>query len=129
MEIVHRGSCLCGRVMFEVSGALPSPMACHCVQCRKQTGHYEASVDLPKDSLNVDGIENVTWYRSSEKFERGFCFHCGSTLFGKPTFKDWISVAMGAFDGPTHTQISRHIFVSEKSDYYEIADGLPQNPK
>ena len=33
---------------------------------------------------------------------------------------------MGAFDGPTGTALARHIFVSEKADYYPIKDGLPQ---
>jgi hypothetical protein len=33
---------------------------------------------------------------------------------------------MGAFDGDTDTHTELHIFVEEKGDYYEIADGLPQ---
>jgi hypothetical protein len=35
---------------------------------------------------------------------------------------------MGAFDSPTGTRVATHIFVAEKGDYYDIADGLPQNP-
>lgn len=27
---------------------------------------------------------------------------------------------------PTQTKIKIHVFVTEKGDYYEIADGLPQ---
>lgn len=34
---------------------------------------------------------------------------------------------MGAFDGPTRTSVKMHIFVANKGDYYEIADGLPQH--
>ena len=34
---------------------------------------------------------------------------------------------MGAFDKPTGTQLGKHIFVGDKGDYYEIADGLPQD--
>jgi hypothetical protein len=33
---------------------------------------------------------------------------------------------MGAFDNATVAHLSKHIFVSDKGDYYEIADGLPQ---
>jgi hypothetical protein len=33
---------------------------------------------------------------------------------------------MGAFDDPTGATLAVHIFVAEKGDYYEIADGLPQ---
>ena len=38
-----------------------------------------------------------------------------------------MSVAMGAFDKPTGTRLAIHIFVADKGDYYDIADGLPQN--
>lgn len=34
---------------------------------------------------------------------------------------------MGAFDAPTDTRLAVHIFVADKGDYYDIADGLPQN--
>ncbi len=52
---------------------------------------------------------------------------CGSSLFWDPIEKDWTSIAMGAFDESTHTKLGKHIFVANKGDYYEIADGLPQN--
>ena len=125
---MHRGSCLCGAVTFEVSGKLPAPDACHCRNCRKQSGHFFASTDVPKSSLRVEGEGRVGWYQSSEKVRRGFCATCGSTLFWDPVFRDWIGVAMGAFDTPTQTTLGVHIFVAGKGDYYEIADGLPQKP-
>lgn len=34
---------------------------------------------------------------------------------------------MGAFDGSTHTKLSKHIFVADKGGYYDIDDGLPQD--
>lgn len=126
---MHRGSCLCGAVSFAVAGALPGPDACHCAQCRKHSGHYFASTDVPRAALTIRGEERITWYQSSEKVRRGFCGTCGSSLFWDPIFKDWIGVAMGAFDGPTGARLGVHIFVSQKGDYYEIADGLPQNQR
>jgi hypothetical protein len=36
---------------------------------------------------------------------------------------------MGAFEGPTGTQLEKHIFVADKGDYYDIADGLPQHER
>lgn len=50
---MHKGSCLCGAVKYEVSGELPAPTACHCTQCRKHSGHYEASMgtlDTPSNT-------------------------------------------------------------------------------
>ncbi len=123
----HTGSCLCGAVHFTVVGDLPQPNACHCTACRKHSGHYEASVDVPRNALEITGEEHVKWFQSSPKVRRGFCGTCGSTLFWDPVFQDWTAIAMGAFDTPTGTSLSRHIFVSEKGDYYQIADGLPQN--
>ncbi|QBF30173.1 GFA family protein [Thalassococcus sp. S3] len=124
---MYRGSCLCGAVRIFVEGDLPRPTACHCQQCRKHSGHFEASIDIPRTALRVEGEDAVRWYQSSEKVRRGFCGTCGSTLFWDPIHHDWTAVAMGMFDGPTNTSLAMHIFVSEKGDYYEMADGLPQN--
>ena len=33
---------------------------------------------------------------------------------------------MGAFDAPTGTRPGMHVFVGDKGDYGDIADGLPQ---
>jgi hypothetical protein len=124
-----RGSCLCGAVTFEVAGALPGPDACHCSQCRKSSGHYFASTDVPRAALAVAGAEHVTWYRSSDKVRRGFCSVCGSPLFWDPIGRDWTAVAMGAFETPTGTRLAKHIFTADKGDYYDIADGLPQHAR
>lgn len=124
---MHTGSCLCGAVSFEVAGDLHAPDACHCVQCRKQSGHVWASTDVKREALTLSGDEHVRWYQSSEKVRRGFCKTCGSFLFWDPIGRASIAIAMGAFDKPTQVSLGMHIFVADKGDYYEIADGLPQN--
>lgn len=124
---MHKGSCLCGAVTFEIDGPLNPPDACHCTKCRKTSGHYFVSTDVPKDKIKIEGHNNLRWYQSTEKVRRGFCATCGASLFFDPPHKDWIGIAMGAFDGPTETQLHIHIFVADKGDYYDITDGLPQN--
>lgn len=126
---MHKGSCMCGAVRFEIEGDLKPPDACHCRECRKQSGHYFASTDVPRSALTVHGSENVMWYASSEKVRRGFCATCGSSLFWDPVRHDRMGIAMGALDTPTGTQLAIHIFVAEKGDYYDITDGLPRNPR
>jgi hypothetical protein len=122
-----KGSCLCGAIRFEVAGELPPPDACHCTSCRRQSGHVWASSDVPRAAVTIRGEENVTWYRSSEKVRRGFCATCGSVLFfDPPPTRDWIAIAMGAFEPPTGTRLAKHIFTADKGDYYDIADGVPQ---
>ncbi len=127
---MHKGSCLCGAVTFEVDGELKPPDACHCDQCRKWTGHALFSTEVKRAALTVHGEENLAWHSSSEKVRRGFCARCGSSLFFDPTDRqkhDWIGIAMGAFEKPTGTRMALHIFTAEKGDYYEITDDLPQN--
>ena len=122
----YKGSCLCGAVAFEVEGELPGPDGCHCTACRKHSGHFFVSADVPRTSLTVHGAENVTWFQSSPKARRGFCSTCGSSLFWDPIGRDWTGIAMGALDGRTNTHLHLHVYMAEKGDYYDITDGVPQ---
>ena len=80
------GSCLCGDVRFEVAVPLAPPDACHCVACRKSSGHVFASSDVPVEALTVrDPQGALRWYASSPKVRRGFCGRCGASLFWAPT--------------------------------------------
>lgn len=126
---MHEGSCLCGAVSFEVDADLPPPDACHCSQCRKQSGHYWASTEVPRIALKISGEDRLRWYQSSEKIRRGFCSVCGSVLFWDPSNRDWIAIGMGAFERPTGTRLGKHIYTADKGDYYDIADGLPQDER
>ncbi len=126
--ILNHGSCLCGAISFKVKGPLPKPDACHCHKCRKFSGHFFVSSDVPRAQVEITGQEKITWFQSSEKVRRGFCSICGSSLFFDPLFKDWTAVALGAFDQDTNTTIEKHIFTANKGDYYELTDGLPQHP-
>ena len=123
----HTGSCLCGAVRFEVRGSLAGPDACHCTQCRKFSGHFFVSTDVPRQAVTITGQESLSWYVTG-KARRGFCATCGCSLFWDPLERDWIGIAMGAFETPTGTSVRIHIHVANKGDYYELCDGLPQNP-
>jgi len=125
----HGGSCLCGAVTFTVSGALGAASACHCSQCRKQTGLYYASTNVATADLEVRGQENIGWYQSSAEARRGFCRVCGSALFWASDDADTISVMAGLFDDPGDLKIGYHIFCADKASFYEINDGLPQYPQ
>lgn len=83
---MHKGSCLCG-VVSSVYGHLKDPDACHCNICRKWSGHYLVSTDIPREELIIEGKENVSRFQSSEKVRRGFCKTCGTNFFLTPSFK------------------------------------------
>lgn len=119
------GGCLCGAVRYRVEGPLGEAHACHCGQCRRQSGHYVVGVDVNWDHVRIEGEADLRWYEASPIARRGFCGRCGSKLF-------WVSeeyggsIHAGSLDAPTGLTLKSHIFVADKGDYYEIADDLPK---
>lgn len=124
-----RGSCLCGGVSFEIEGEARDPIACHCSQCRKTSGHYWAATAVPSNKLKLLCDSTLSWYRSSDYAQRGFCNQCGSSLFWKMDAEETISIGAGALEAPTNLKIKTHIFTEDKGDYYDIEDGVEQLAK
>jgi hypothetical protein len=120
------GGCLCGGVRYRVDGPLSDVGACHCSQCRKTTGHFFVATSCERSALHFESDETLAWYDSSPKARRGFCSRCGSSLFWQGNGRDDIDILAGTLDMPTGLKMTDHIFVADKGDYYEIADGLPQ---
>jgi len=120
------GSCMCGSVRYEIRGDPRDVVACHCIECRKSSGHFTAATATKPENLILLSHRFLKWYRSSSTAQRGFCSHCGSTLFWKPNSGDRISIYVGAIDGETRLSLKSHIYVNEKGDYYVIDDGADQ---
>jgi hypothetical protein len=126
-KTMHTGGCLCGGVRYQVSGELRGVIACHCSQCRRTSSHYAAMTSAPNERLSLTSAATLVWYPSSPSAERGFCKVCGSNLFWRPRAEDRTSITAGTLDTPTGIATLRHIFVGDKSDYYEIADSAPKS--
>jgi hypothetical protein len=120
---VHTGKCLCGAVNFRAED-LADIWYCHCAQCRVLTGHYLAACRTTTDKLTVSG--EVVWAHHSGKSEHGRCTLCGSLLFWATKGSQYVSVLPGALENTDGIAVRGHIYVTEKGDYYEITDGLPQ---
>ncbi|OIQ44409.1 MAG: aldehyde-activating protein [Roseobacter sp. MedPE-SW] len=119
-----KGSCLCGDIRFETSAAPQGASMCHCGQCRKQSGGIWSSAYVKDAELTITGA--VSWFEASPQAKRGFCARCGSYLFWKAHDEGTTSFALGAVEAPTGLRIEKHIFVRDKGDFYEIADGVLQ---
>jgi hypothetical protein len=124
----HSGGCQCGAVTYRVSGNMRDVVNCHCSQCRRVHGHAPGYSAARKAEMTIEGADNVTWYRSSDEAQRGFCSRCGSSLFWRPEGRETISISAGSLNAPTGMKTVRHIFAADKGDYYTIADGVPQDP-
>ena len=119
-----KGSCLCGDITFQTDAAPQGASMCHCSQCRKQSGGIWSSAYVAETDLTITG--DVLWYGASASAKRGSCPRCGSFLFWKAHDEETISFALGAVDGPTGLELTKHIFVRDKGDYYTIVDDVPQ---
>jgi hypothetical protein len=124
------GQCLCGAVRYEVHGPLRDVLLCHCVECRRWSGHVFAATSARREHLHVLQSDGLRWVASPESesdARRGFCGECGSSLFWDAPARDTVSIAAGTLDQPTGLRLLGHVYVSQAGDYYELPeDGLPR---
>ena len=121
-HLVHKGSCLCGEISYEVTGDLRDVINCHCNQCLKFHGNYASYTNAKKKEIKISNYNKISWYKSSEIAKRGFCTNCGSSLFWDKLSTDSLSIAAGSLNKPTNLVTSKNIFIQDASDYYCIND-------
>jgi hypothetical protein len=124
---VATGQCLCGGVRFEIRGPLAPAYACHCGQCRRQSGNFVVVTGARRSDVVLLADTSLAWYNSSPAAKRGFCSACGSALLWDDG-GEVVSINAGCLDQPTGLRVTKHIFVADKADFTDIADGLPQFP-
>lgn len=94
--------------------------------CAKTTGNYAAMTACELADLRMRSEDTLRWYASSPSVDRGFCSRCGGNVFWKQKESTQLYITAGSLDKPTGVRVAEHIFVGSKSDFYDIADGLPQ---
>jgi hypothetical protein len=133
MSHLATGGCLCGAVRFEVHGPLRGVVNCHCAKCRRFHGHYGAYTSARLEQLVLTEERGLKWYRSvtdeTPNVHRGFCLECGSSLFWHPKDQDRIAIAAGSLDEGAGLETIGHVWLSQKSDYYDLCDSLPRFEK
>lgn len=134
---MYKGSCLCGRVRFEIDGQLSVPGSCHCISCRKSTGSaFAAGALVGAHQLRwVSGLDELASHpRRGEELHHYFCRRCGSSLVTarEGAFSsgraggDSVGVHLGCLDGNPRICLGQHLNVSQKASWFEICDSLPQ---
>lgn len=130
---VATGRCLCGAVRYEVRGPMRDVLICHCVECRRSSGHVGAYTVVDRGDLALVEQRGLRWFDSPDSdldARRGFCAECGSSLFWDSPGRGTISVAAGTLDGPTGLRVAGHWYISQAGDYYRLADdGLPRRSR
>lgn len=129
MERAISGGCLCSKVRYEVRGKLRDVIACHCMQCRRTSGHFVAATACRRQVFTLLRAESLKWYVAIPGCRRGFCGECGSNLFFEEEGGERVSIAAGSLDEPQGLTIAAHIFASEAGDYYKIDSSVPVSSK
>ncbi|MBS0577690.1 MAG: GFA family protein [Proteobacteria bacterium] len=80
---VHRSSCFCGEVQFEVTGDPAAMGYCHCASCRQwSAGPVNAFTLWPPAALKVTrGAASIGTYNKTPISHRKWCTKCGGHLF------------------------------------------------
>ncbi|HEY0061399.1 MAG TPA: GFA family protein [Telluria sp.] len=80
--MVHKGSCHCGKIGFEVEGELTDAMACNCSICQRKGALMWF---VPRDSLKLltppDAMSTYTF--NKHVIQHHFCPTCGMHPFGE----------------------------------------------
>ena len=79
MTDTHSGSCFCGAVEVEVTGAPEAMGYCHCASCRSwSAGPVNAFILWKPENVRITrGAEAVGHYRKTETSDRQYCTRCG----------------------------------------------------
>jgi hypothetical protein len=122
-----RGSCLCRAVRYTVAAEVTHAENCHCSMCRKAHGAaFPTNALVPTASLQVEGKEHLTSYRSSPNREKQFCSRCGSQLFIKRlNALQGTVITLGTLDDDPKVKPSCHVFTATKAPWLELEARLP----
>ena len=78
------GGCQCGALRYEVRAEPIAVWACHCSQCRKQSGSaFGLSMAIPLEALVFTSGEPAVWTRAADSghmVDCLFCSQCGSRI-------------------------------------------------
>ena len=122
------GSCLCGRVNYQISGKVGDIVHCHCKTCRKAHGAAFSSVAAVDDSdFKLSGREHLNSFESSKGKQRFFCTNCGTQIYAKREHTRHIILRLGSLDDHPQASEKNHIWVSDQADWYSINNNLPEH--
>ena len=124
------GQCLCGNIQFRAQLPIKWCVHCHCSMCRMAHGAaFVTWVSVPRAQFNlISGETHLNWYASSAEASRGFCGHCGTTLFFRyDDFDPEIYVTLANFLEPIDRPPSAHVFYDTHVGWVQLSDNLEQH--
>ncbi|MCB1708725.1 MAG: GFA family protein [Halioglobus sp.] len=127
MDNFH-GACLCGEVRFEYQPPGLWCAHCHCSLCQRAHGAPLVTwVGVAEEQFRFTSDSALRWYRSSADSERGFCSHCGTTLFFRSQrWAGQMHIVRTNIHGDIDTGPSAHVHCESQASWFPFTDALPR---
>jgi hypothetical protein len=123
------GSCLCGKVSYQITGPLRLFQYCHCSRCRKFTGSaFGANLLVPPERFKWLGGEELVGRFEPEgarHFATSFCRNCGSSLPWLTQSGTAVVVPAGTLDGDPDVRPIQNIFFGSRAAWYTEPGAIP----
>ncbi len=128
------GRCNCGAIRYTLTSPPLAVAACHCTQCRRQSGAaYSVNLIVRATTMEVIG-DLASWEdadtESGVPLAREHCGTCGSPIRSVPgASPKLIAIKAGTLDDPSTFVPTMHIWVQSKLPWVAIPDGVPAFPR
>ncbi len=123
----YKGSCLCNKVKFSVTGFANKIAHCHCTMCRKFHGAAFGTLTSVEGLNWLSGEEQLKDFVAENGTIRTFCGDCGSSLGfrvkGAPLAS--IEIAVSTFDDEIPIVIDAQIYTAYKANWCKLDNLLP----
>jgi len=123
------GSCLCGDVTFEITGAPKAFQYCHCSRCRKVTGTaHGANFFVAPEAFRWTAGEPLLGryeHPDAKHFATSFCTRCGSALPWLTKTGQVVVVPAGSVDSPLPFRPTQSIHWASHAAWYVSPSELP----
>jgi len=122
------GKCLCRKVSFKIFNEFRKSVICHCSMCQKSNGEFSCYTKVKLDNFKLLSRVTLKWFISSKFYKRGFCSHCGSSLFFQK-IKDPNDIAISTGSLEVSIPIIGHIYHNNKKSKIDIGNKLKKFQK
>jgi len=125
MTMKNTGTCFCGAVQIEVTGAPEGMGYCHCASCRSwSAGPVNAFTLWKPESVKVTkGADRVGHFMKTDMSDRQFCRDCGGHLMTNHPTLGLTDVFAATIPG---VEFKPGVHVNYAETVLPMKDGLPK---
>ncbi len=127
------GGCQCGNIRYQINAEPIGLYACHCSECRKQSGSVHGlSLIVLTAAFEITAGTAKSWSRPTDRgteMKCWFCGDCGNRIYHQSaTWPDELSLKGGTLDQPVDVSAALHIWTASGLPSAKIPEGALSIP-